>query len=217
MISSPHKLHVFMSLAAIYWFHTTAGSGQIPAPGYPTITAALVIRRVSSSQLAARLHLPVALIDTAALGIQATPGSPRSQPFDRLSSRGSHGDDVLGSSRQRHVQQRRQTAAGTDFGTRPLVVPGLGLVGIQIEKPQVNLSDLSPLFAAGQVEEEAAVEPLGTGKLRRQLGNIVAGANREHVALVVVEPREERTEKAWPRRRCHPNLKRRTGPFPPRR
>ncbi len=58
-----------------------------------------------------------------------TPGSPRPQPLDRLGSPDRHRHDVLGSRRQRQVQQRRQPAACPDFGTRPLVVLGLGLIG----------------------------------------------------------------------------------------
>ena len=43
----------------------------------------------------------------------------------------------------------------------------------------------------GQVEEEDPVEPLGPGELRRQLRDVVGGADEEDVGLVLGQPSEE--------------------------
>ena len=72
--------------------------------------------------------------------------------------------------------------------------------------------------AARQVEEEHAVEPLGSRELRRQLRDVVRRGDHEDVRLVVVQPRQQRAEHAGaetPRVACA--ARRRRGPSRPRR
>ena len=127
---------------------------------------------------------------------QAPTRSPLPQALDLVPRSDGHGYDVLGCLDQRHVEQGRESAARLDLGTGPLGVVGPGLPGIEAVVLDVDASDPVLLFTPRQVHEEHAVEAFSTCELRRQLRGVVAGADEEDVALVVVQPREQAAKDA---------------------
>ena len=92
---------------------------------------------------------------------QAPALRPVPQPVDGLRCRHRNGNDVACGFEQRDVEQCRQSAAGPDFRTRPLIVVGTLLIVIQLELLNVELPDRCLLGSRRQVQEEDAVEALG--------------------------------------------------------
>ncbi len=133
-------------------------------------------------------------VDPRPVGIQAAPAGPVAQPIHRLGGGDRHGHDVVGRLGQRHIQQRRQTAATADLRSRPVLGLGLGLIGLKIEQVQADLPDRVLLRGTGQIQEEHPVKPLGPRKFRWQLADVIARADDKHIRATVVQPGQERAE-----------------------
>ena len=56
----------------------------------------------------------------------------------------------------------------------------------------IDAPDCFPLCASRQIYKEDAVKPFGSGKLWRQLGNVVGRTDYKHIARVIIQPGEQR-------------------------
>ena len=136
----------------------------------------------------------VTAVDAWCSGIQTASTRPSAQLLDLLGRGDGDGHDVMSGLDQRDVQQCRQPAARTDLGARPRRVVRPGATFGNSKLFDVHPPDQFLLRLVGQVEEEDPVETLRAGELRRQLGNVVAGADEEDVAGSVGKPGEKRAE-----------------------
>ncbi len=118
------------------------------------------------------------------------------QALDLVPSSDSHGHDVLGGLNERHVQERRQPAARLDLSPGPVGLIRPGLRRVESLVPRRDSPDRDLLVKPREMDEQQAVEPLCTGKFRRQVPGIVADADEEDVRIMVVQPREETPEHA---------------------
>ncbi len=114
-----------------------------------------------------------------------------SQSFDLVARGHSHGNYVLCGPNERHIQERRQPAARLDLGPGPVGVVRAGLLRVQTVVLRVDAPDRVLMVTAGEIDEEYAVESLGPCELRRQFRGIVASADEEDVALMVVQSRKQ--------------------------
>ena len=170
------------------------GSHGRPSAGRKQGTTVRSIVRRLAADRTSRGRSRLVAKEPRMIGAQAAATGPGPQSLDRFGRRGGDRHDILSRLDQRHVQQRRQSAAGLDFRARPLGVVGPPLLGIQSIARRCHSPDGVLLLAAGEVEKEDPVEPLRPAEFRRQPGNVICRADHEHIRLMVVEPREQRAE-----------------------
>ena len=140
--------------------------------------------------------LSAAGVEAGSVGVETPSTGPRAELLDRLARGDRHRDDAGGGLDQGQVQESGQAAAGADLGTGPVAGLGPGLVGVETEVIEVLPPDPLALGAGGQVEKEGAVEAFGAHELRGQLAHVIAGADDEDIAVVVIQPGEKTTEQA---------------------
>ena len=118
-------------------------------------------------------------------GGQTAAAGPGTQLFHGLGGGYSDRNHVIGGLGQRHVEKRCQPAAGPDLGARPVGVIGPGLPFGNAKLTAVHLPDLIFLTAGRQVNEVDGIKSFCSGELGRQLGDVVASADKEDVGLVI--------------------------------
>src|SRR5579859_4628736 len=66
-----------------------------------------------------RCFFAIAAVDARSRRVEAATTSPRPQPFDLLGGGNGHGNDMVSSLGQSHVQQSREATARLDLGAGP--------------------------------------------------------------------------------------------------
>ncbi len=104
-------------------------------------------------------------VDPRLIRREATPAGPVPEPIDGLGRRDGDRNDILSSLNEREIEQRRQTTAGPDLRSRPLLVRRPLLPRIEAELLDVEPPDRVPLALPRQVEEEDPIKPFRPGEL----------------------------------------------------
>ena len=92
---------------------------------------------------------------------------------------------------QRHVKKGSQSAASPDLSPCPRRVIGPLLSFRDVEVRPVQGPDRIPFGDIGQVEKKQPIKAFCPRKLRWQLVDVVAGADKEDIGFVVSEPRKQ--------------------------
>src|SRR5579884_2290807 len=134
-----------------------------------------------------RTHLAVA-IDAGRRSTQTASGGPTPQTYHRFGGRDSHRHDVMSRLRQRYIQQGRKAATRANLGPSPVRVIGPSLTLRNTEQLPVHRPDDVFLLTLRQIDKERGIKAFGPHELRRQSGNIVRGANKKDIRVMIRQP-----------------------------